>query len=76
MTKYYYYQRQGIDLDAKYADDFARENLHPNDTQVRKWSDRDNHDAVTFDVSQGWYDAGDYGKYTSPAATSLENLLL
>jgi len=76
MTKYYYYQRQGIDLDRKYAGDFARENLHPNDTQVMKWSDRNNPDAVTSDVSQGWYDAGDYGKYTSAAATSVENLLL
>ncbi len=76
MTKYYYYQRQGIDLDAKYAGDFARKNLHPDDAKVRKWSDRDNPDAVTFDITQGWYDAGDYGKYTSPASTSVENLLL
>ena len=76
MTKYYYYQRQGIDIEEKYAGDFARKNLHPNDAQVRKWSDRDNPDAETFDLTQGWYDAGDYGKYTSPAATSVENLLL
>ena len=76
LTKYYYLQRQGLDLDAKYAGDFARKNLHPNDAQVRKWSDRDNPDAVTYDITQGWYDAGDYGKYTSPAATSVENLLL
>ena len=76
MTKYYYLQRQGLDLDAAYAGDFARKNLHPNDAQVKKWSDRDNPDATTYDVTQGWYDAGDYGKYTSPAATSVENLLL
>ena len=76
LTKYYYYQRQGLDLDQKYAGDFARKNLHPDDLHVRKWSDRDNPDAEVFDVSQGWYDAGDYGKYTSPAATTIENLLL
>lgn len=76
MSKYYYYQRQGIDLEEKYAGDFARKNLHPDDVSVRKWSDRDNPDAETFDISQGWYDAGDYGKYVSPAATSVENLLL
>lgn len=76
MTKYYYLQRQGIDLDAKYAGDFARKNLHPNDANVVKWSDRENPDAETFDITQGWYDAGDYGKYTSAAATSVENLLL
>ena len=76
MSKYYYYQRQGIDLEEKYAGEFTRKNLHPDDISVRKWSDRDNPDAETFDVSQGWYDAGDYGKYVSPAATSVENLLL
>ena len=76
MTKYYYYQRQGLDLDKAYAGDFARKNLHPDDAQVKKWSDRNNPDAETFDITQGWYDAGDYGKYTSPAATSVENLLL
>ena len=76
MTKYYYLQRQGIDLDAKYAGDFARKNLHPNDANVVKWSDRENPEAETFDITQGWYDAGDYGKYTSAAATSVENLLL
>ncbi len=76
MVKYYYYQRQGIDLEEKYAGDFARQNLHPNDIAVKRWSDRENPNAETFDISQGWYDAGDYGKYTSPAATSIENLLL
>lgn len=76
MAKYYYYQRQGIDLEEKYAGEFARQNLHPNDIAVKRWSDRENPNAETFDVSQGWYDAGDYGKYTSAAATSIENLLL
>lgn len=76
MSKYYYYQRQGLDLQEKYAQQFARENLHPNDISVKRWSDRNNLSAETFDVSQGWYDAGDYGKYVSPAATSVENLLL
>lgn len=76
MSKYYYYQRQGMDLEEKYAGEFARKNLHPDDSAVKRWSDRDNPNAETFDISQGWYDAGDYGKYVSPAATSVENLLL
>lgn len=76
MSKYYYYQRQGIDLEEKYAGEFTRKNLHPDDAAVKRWSDRDNPNAETFDISQGWYDAGDYGKYVSPAATSVENLLL
>ena len=76
VVKYYYYQRQGIDLEETYAGVFARQNLHPDDSAVRRWSDRDNPDAETFDVSQGWYDAGDYGKYTTPAAHSADDLLI
>ncbi|MDR1688555.1 MAG: glycoside hydrolase family 9 protein [Clostridiales bacterium] len=75
LVKYYYFQRQGINIDAKYAGDFARENLHPKDVSVKKWSDRNNPKAVTFDISGGWYDAGDYGKYVSPAAGALSDLL-
>ena len=76
LSKYYYYQRHGIDLEEKYAGDFARENLHSDDITVKKWSDRDNSNAETFDISGGWYDAGDYGKYTSTAASAVEDLLL
>ena len=75
LIRYFYFQRQGIDLEEKYAGDFARKNLHPNDSAVKKWSDRDNKDAKTYDVSQGWYDAGDYGKYLAPAASSVSDLL-
>ncbi len=76
MTKYFYYQRQGIDIEEKYAGVFARENLHPQDITVKRWSDRNNPNAETFDVSGGWYDAGDYGKYTSAGAKSVEDILL
>lgn len=76
LTKYYYYQRQGIAIEEKYAGDFARENLHPDDVAVKRWSDRDNPNAETFDVSGGWYDAGDFGKYTTPGAQAAEDLLL
>lgn len=39
MSKYYYYQRQGIDLEEKYAGEFTRKKLHPDDISVRRWSD-------------------------------------
>lgn len=76
LTKYFYYQRQGMDLETEYAGVFARKNLHPNDVAVKKWSDRDNPNAETYNVSGGWYDAGDYGKYVTPAADTVEDLLL
>lgn len=76
LAKYYYYQRQGIDLEETYAGVFARENLHPGDAKVVRWSDRNNPNAETFDLTGGWYDAGDYGKYTCPGAGAVEDLLL
>lgn len=42
LTKYYYYQRQGMEIEGEYTGIFARENLHPDDITVKKWSDRDN----------------------------------
>ncbi|WP_161601312.1 glycoside hydrolase family 9 protein [Paenibacillus luteus] len=34
------------------------------------------HKGETIDVSGGWYDAGDYGKYIPPAAVTVAQLLL
>ena len=74
--KYYYFQRQGIDLEQRYAGVFARKNLHPGDSTVRRFSQRDDPTAPVFDVSGGWYDAGDFGKYFPPAAAAVTDLLL
>ncbi|MCL2265384.1 MAG: glycoside hydrolase family 9 protein [Treponema sp.] len=73
--KYFYLQRQGIDLEQKYAGVFARKNLHPNDSKVKKISQRDDPRAPLFDISRGWYDAGDFGKYFPPAASTVTDLL-
>jgi hypothetical protein len=73
--KYFYFQRQGIDLEEKYAGIFARKNLHPNDNRVKKYSQRNEPGAPLFDVSGGWYDAGDFGKYFPPAASTVTDLL-
>jgi len=73
--KYFYFQRQGIDLEQKYAGVFARKNLHPGDRTVKKYSQRSEANAPVFDVSRGWYDAGDFGKYFPPAASTVTDLL-
>jgi hypothetical protein len=73
--KYFYFQRQGIDLEQKYAGVFARKNLHPGDRTVKKYSQRSETNAPVFDVSCGWYDAGDFGKYFPPAASTVTDLL-
>jgi len=73
--KYFYIQRQGIDIEQRYAGIFARKNLHPNDVRVKKFSQRNDPNAPLFDVSRGWYDAGDFGKYFPPAAATVTDLL-
>ncbi|MDR0443838.1 MAG: glycoside hydrolase family 9 protein [Treponema sp.] len=73
--KYFYFQRQGIDLEEQYAGIFARKNMHPGDSRVKKLSERANANAPTYDISQGWYDAGDFGKYMPPAASTVSDLL-
>ena len=74
-SKYFYYQRQGIDLEQRYAGSLARKNLHPGDRAVKKYSQRSAANAPVFDLSQGWYDAGDFGKYFPPAASTVTDLL-
>jgi hypothetical protein len=74
-SKYFYIQRQGIDLDRRYAGVFARRNLHPGDRAVKRYSQRNVSNAPVSNLSQGWYDAGDFGKYFPPAATAVTDLL-
>ncbi|MCL2225490.1 MAG: glycoside hydrolase family 9 protein [Defluviitaleaceae bacterium] len=78
VIRYFFFQRQGLELEERYAGDFARQNLHPNDVAVRLWSDRNNPNPDPrniYDVSKGWYDAGDYGKYIVPSTTTVSDLL-
>jgi hypothetical protein len=73
--RYFYFQRQGIDLEQRYAGVLARRNLHPGDRTVKKYSQRNQPNAPVFDISRGWYDAGDFGKYFPPAASTVTDLL-
>ena len=69
-TRYFFYQRQGIAIEEPFAEGFARGLGHPGDTTARMRST-----GAVRDVSQGWYDAGDYGKYTPFAAAPIVDLL-
>jgi endoglucanase len=68
--RYYFYQRQGIAIEEPLAEGFPRGLGHPGDTAALMRST-----GVVRDVSQGWYDAGDYGKYTPFAAAPIVDLL-
>ena len=69
-ARYFFYQRQGIAIEEPFAEGFARGLGHPGDTTARMRSS-----GAVRDVSQGWYDAGDYGKYVPFAAAPIVDLL-
>jgi endoglucanase len=69
-VRFYYHQRQGIAITEPYAEGFARGAGHPNDITAKFRSS-----GVIHDVSHGWYDAGDFGKYTPFAAGVIVDLL-
>lgn len=60
---YFYQNRSGIAIEAKYVEraDLARAAGHPVD-KVRTWPGL-GQDDYELDVTGGWYDAGDHGKY-------------
>lgn len=50
---------------------------HPQDEEAKMYfSDAYRQAGEALDVSGGWYDAGDYGKYIPPAAVTVAQLLL
>lgn len=50
---------------------------HTQDSRAMMYfSDAFNKEGETIDVSGGWYDAGDYGKYINPAAVTVAQLLM
>lgn len=67
--KMFYLQRCGMDLDEEYAGDFAHRACHTDEARVYGGT-------RYVDVSGGWHDAGDYGRYTVPAAKAVADLLL
>lgn len=74
----FYYQRAGFKKDAKYAGDaWPDEASHIGylqDKNCRSFFDKDNPETEK-DVSGGWYDAGDYNKYTSWTANYVVELI-
>jgi len=68
--RYYYFQRQGIAIEAPYGEGFTRPLGTPSETAAQFQSS-----GVTRDVSHGWYDAGDFGKYTADAPGVIVDLL-
>lgn len=69
MTKALYYQRCGCELQEAYAGVYTHPVCHAHKAVL--WADH----GVEKEVSGGWHDAGDYGRYISPAAVAVGHLL-
>lgn len=64
-----YMQRCGTELDEKYAGIFAHKPCHTERAYLYGTD-------MSADVSGGWHDAGDYGRYTVAAALTAAEMML
>ncbi len=75
----YFYQRAGHEKKAEHAGaewaDGASHLGAGQDTEARSWLDKNNA-ATARDLRGGWYDAGDFNKYSAWAAGYVRTLLL
>lgn len=73
--KYFYHNRSGIDIAEPYVDDrtWSRPAGHLSDRKVPCWLK--DQCSYALDVSGGWYDAGDFGKYVVNGGISAWTLL-
>ncbi len=69
LIRSYYFQRCGCALDAAYAGRFVHGCCHT--APAALFDDP----STKLDLSGGWHDAGDYGRYVTAAATALAHLL-
>ena len=69
LLKALYYQRCGCELEEEYAGEYTHPCCHTGKAML--WED---HETVK-EVTGGWHDAGDYGRYISPAAVAVAHLL-
>ena len=68
-ARMYYFQRCGMELEEKYAGKFTHKACHCVKGTMLDDPSR------SIDISGGWHDAGDYGRYVTAAAVALGHLL-
>lgn len=69
--RYFYYTRSGIALKLPYVEKAVWERVEGHPTDNRVACARDANCTHSLDVSGGWYDAGDYGKYVVNGGLSV-----
>lgn len=67
--RFFYLMRCGTDLPESLAGDFAHRACHTDEAKIYGGKSY-------VDVTGGWHDAGDYGRYVSPAAKAVADLML
>lgn len=72
LCRMFYLQRCGTELTEELAGEFAHKKCHDSIAHVYNDGATDK----TMDVSGGWHDAGDYGRYIVAAAVAVADLLL
>lgn len=68
-VKMFYLQRCGMELSEDIAGDFSHDACHTDEARIHGTYDY-------IDVTGGWHDAGDYGRYVVPGAKAVIDLLL
>ena len=69
LLKCFYYLRCGDALDPKYAGEYYHAPCHLSPAKVF------GEDAPEVDVTGGWHDAGDFGRYSTAGAVAIAHLL-
>lgn len=70
VMKAFYFLRCGTELEEKHAGEFVHKPCHTKKAYLFENKE------VTLDVSGGWHDAGDYGRYVTPGCCALAHILL
>jgi endoglucanase len=76
-AQYFYHNRSGIEIEEKYCGgrtDLDRPAGHPSD-KAPTWPGL-GQDNYTLDVTGGWYDAGDHGKYVVNGGISIWTMMM
>ena len=68
-VRFYYYQRCGQELTKEYAGEWAHPTCHSEMATIYGTDKK-------IDVSGGWHDAGDYGRYVVATAKAAADLML
>ncbi len=69
LVKAFYYQRCGCELKKEHAGVFTHPSCHTE--TAKEWGGGDKE----YDVTGGWHDAGDYGRYVTAGASAAAHLL-